>query len=67
MKEGEIREKFTISFSPLFTQTRDEFGYNVMKGTEFFVPLSTNVYNTKQYVALVKSKRLFGITRYLAL
>jgi hypothetical protein len=43
-----------------------ELGYNVMKGTKYFVSLQTGVFLTEEYTVMVHSKVLIG-TRYLAL
>jgi len=48
-------------------QSTVQFGYNVMKGTKYFVSLHTSVVITNNYNATVKSKELTGTTEYLTL
>jgi len=43
-----------------------ELGYNVMKGTEYFVSLWTSVVRTEKYNVTFHSEELIGV-RYLAL
>ena len=44
-----------------------EFGYNVMKGTEYFVSLYTSVVITEEYSVMVNSEELIGTAEYLTL
>jgi hypothetical protein len=44
-----------------------ELGYNVMKGTEYFVSLQTSVVITEEYNIMVNSEELIGTTDYLTL
>jgi hypothetical protein len=41
-----------------------ELGYNVLKGTEYFVSFYTSVFITKEYNTVVKSEELIGTTEY---
>jgi hypothetical protein len=50
-----------------YFQNRVELGYNVMKGTEYFVSLQTNVVITEEYNIMVNSEELIGTTEYLTL
>jgi hypothetical protein len=42
-------------------------GYNVMKGTEYFVSLQTNVVITEECNVIASSEELIGTTEYLTL
>jgi hypothetical protein len=44
-----------------------EVGYNVTKGTEYFVSLQTSVVVTEQWNVIVNSEELIGATEYLTL
>jgi hypothetical protein len=44
-----------------------ELGYNVMKGTEYFVSLQTSVVITEKDNVTVSSKELIGTAEYLTL
>ena len=44
-----------------------ELGYNVMKGTQYFVSLYTSVVITEQNNVMVNSKELIATTEYLTL
>jgi hypothetical protein len=44
-----------------------ELGYNVMKGTEYFVSLQTGVIVTEECAVMVNSEQLIGTTEYLTL
>jgi len=44
-----------------------ELGYNVMKGTEYFVLLLTSVIVTEEYKVTVNGDKLIGTTEYLTL
>jgi hypothetical protein len=44
-----------------------ELGYNVMKGTEYFLSLQTSVAITEEYYVMAKSKELIRTTEYLSL
>jgi hypothetical protein len=44
-----------------------ELGYNVMKGTEYFVSLQTSVTITEEHYVMVDSEELIGTTEYLTL
>ena len=44
-----------------------EFGYNVMKGTEYFVSLYMTVVTTEWYNVMVNGEGLIGTTRNLTL
>jgi hypothetical protein len=44
-----------------------ELGYNVMKGSEYFVSLQKSVVITEEYNVMVNSEELIGITEYLTL
>jgi hypothetical protein len=44
-----------------------ELSYNVMKGTEDFVSLSTNVVINEDYNVMVNNEELIGTTEYLML
>jgi hypothetical protein len=44
-----------------------EFGYNIVKGIEYFVLLQTGVVVAQDYNVMVNSEELFGTTEYLTL
>jgi hypothetical protein len=44
-----------------------ELGYNVMKGTEYFVSLETSAVITEENHVMVNSEELIGVTEYLTL
>jgi hypothetical protein len=44
-----------------------ELGYNVMKGTEYFVSLKTSVVRTKEYSVMVNSEELIGTAGHVTL
>jgi hypothetical protein len=44
-----------------------EVGYNVIKGTEYFVSLQTNVVLIQEYNVMASSKKLIGTTKYDAI
>jgi hypothetical protein len=44
-----------------------ELGYNVMKGTKYFVSLKTSVVITEEHNVMVNSEELTGSTEYLTL
>jgi hypothetical protein len=46
---------------------RVELGYNVVKGTEYFVSLQTSVVITEECNVMVNSEELIGTTEYLTL
>jgi hypothetical protein len=48
-------------------QTTVELGYNVMKGTEYFVSSERSVFITEEYNVTVNSEELIGTTEYLTL
>jgi hypothetical protein len=50
-----------------FKARRVELGYNVMKGTEYFVSLWTSVVITEEYNVMINSEELIGTTEYLTL
>jgi hypothetical protein len=54
-------------FPLLAVQYTVELGYNVMKETEYFVSLQTNVVTTEGYNVTVNSEELIGTTEYLTL
>jgi hypothetical protein len=56
-----------ISFSNLIHITTVKLGYNIIKGTEYFVSLQTHVVLTKEYNTVVNSEELIGTTEYLTL
>jgi hypothetical protein len=50
-----------------FHKNRFELGYNVMKGTEYFVSLLTSVVITEDDIVMVNSQELIGTTENLTL
>ena len=44
-----------------------ELGYDVMKGTEYFVSLQSNVVITEEYNVMVNSEELIGTTECVTL
>ena len=44
-----------------------ELGYNVMKGTEYFVSVYTSVVINDEYIVMVNSDELIRATQYLTL
>jgi hypothetical protein len=59
-------DKSTPRRSILVTN-RVDLGHNVMKGTEYFVPLKTGVVITENYNATVNGEKLIGTTEYVTL
>jgi hypothetical protein len=53
-----------ISVKILSLQARVELDYNVMTGTEYFVPLYTNIVITEEYNVMVNSKELICTAEY---
>jgi hypothetical protein len=50
-----------------FTPNKIELGYNVMKGTEYFVSFKPSVVLTEEYNVMVNSDELIGTTECLTL
>jgi hypothetical protein len=46
---------------------RVELGYNVVKGSVYFVSLWTSVFIIEEYNVMVNSEELIGTTEYLTL
>jgi hypothetical protein len=44
-----------------------EFGYNVVRGAEYFLSLKTSVVVTEEYNVMVNSKELIDTTEYQTL
>jgi hypothetical protein len=51
----------------MYIADRVELGYNVMKGTEYFVSLYTTVVITEGYNAVANTEEKIGSTEYLTL
>jgi hypothetical protein len=61
-----ISEAWPLSQS-YFSESSVELGYNVMKGTEYFVSLWTSIVITEACDAMVNSEELIRTTEYLTL
>jgi hypothetical protein len=44
-----------------------ELGYNIMKGTDYFLLLKTSVVITEKNNVMVKSEKLIGASEYMTL
>ena len=62
------RHTHTYTHTHTHTHTHTvELGYNLIRGTEYFVSLQTGVVLTNKYNVTVDSEELIGTTEYLTL
>jgi hypothetical protein len=52
---------------PIWEENTVELGYDVMKGTEYFMSLYTSVVLTGRYNVMINNDELIGTTEYLTL